>query len=99
MAGLNLPIKAIREQVASSLDMIVQVSRMRDGGRRVQYVTEVVGMEGDVITTQDLFKYEFIGEDENGKLMGEFKTSGVRPHFMTRAEYFGLGRALMEAMS
>ncbi len=99
MAGMNLPAKAIRTQISDALHMIVQVSRMRDGIRRVQYITEVVGMEGDVITTQDLFNYQFTGEDENGKLLGEFVCSGVRPHFYDRAEYFGLGRAVMEAMS
>ncbi|GHF11306.1 hypothetical protein GCM10017044_01310 [Kordiimonas sediminis] len=99
MAGLNLPPKAIREQIAGSLDMIVQVQRLRDGSRRTIYVTEVVGMEGDVITTQDLFKFQFTGEDESGKLIGEFRSTGVRPHFLTKADYFGLGRALMEAMS
>ncbi len=99
MAGLHLPAKAIREQIASSLDMIVQVQRMRDGGRRTTHVTEVVGMEGDVITTQDLFKFEFSGEDESGKLVGDFVSTGVRPHFLTKAEYFGLDRALMEAMN
>lgn len=99
MAGMNLPAKAIRTQIADALDMIVQVSRMRDGVRRVQYITEVVGMEGDIITTQDLFTYQFTGEDDSGKLLGQFNCSGVRPHFYDRAEYFGLGRALMEAMS
>jgi len=99
MAGLHLPAKAIREQIASSLDLIVQVQRMRDGGRRTTHVTEVVGMEGDVITTQDLFKYEFTGEDADGNLLGDFVSTGVRPHFLTNAEYFGLDRALMEAMN
>ncbi|WP_417449322.1 CpaF family protein [Kordiimonas sp.] len=99
MAGLHLPAKAIREQISSSLDLIVQVQRMRDGGRRTTHVTEVVGMEGDVITTQDLFKYEFTGEDESGRLVGSFNSTGVRPHFLTKAEYFGLERALMEAMN
>ncbi len=99
MAGLHLPAKAIREQISSSLDLIVQVQRMRDGGRRTTHVTEVVGMEGDVITTQDLFKYEFTGEDEGGNLIGDFVSTGVRPHFLTKAEYFGLDRALMEAMN
>lgn len=99
LAGINLPSKAVRTQIADALDIIVQVSRMRDGKRRVQYITEVVGMEGDVITTQDLFTYKFTGEDENGELVGEFVSTGVRPHFMERAEYFGLGRALMMAMS
>lgn len=99
MAGLHLPAKAIREQIAGSLDMIVQVQRMRDGGRRTTHVTEVVGMEGDVITTQDLFKFEFTGEDESGRLVGHFRSTGVRPHFLGKAEYFGLERALMEAMN
>ena len=99
MAGLHLPAKAIREQIASSLDMIVQVQRMRDGGRRTTHVTEVVGMEGDVITTQDLFRFEFTGEDESGRLVGDFISTGVRPHFLSSAEYFGLDRALMEAMN
>ncbi|UTW59830.1 CpaF family protein [Kordiimonas sp. SCSIO 12603] len=99
MAGLHLPAKAIREQISSSLDMIVQVQRMRDGGRRTTHVTEVVGMEGDVITTQDLFKYEFTGEDESGRLVGNWNSTGVRPHFLTKAEYFGLDRALMDAMN
>ncbi|RMD89978.1 MAG: CpaF family protein [Alphaproteobacteria bacterium] len=99
MAGLNLPPKAIREQIAGALDLIVQVSRMRDGGRRTVYVTEVVGMEGDVITTQDLFRFEWKGQDESGKLVGDWVSAGVRPHFMPRAEYFGLGRTLMQVMS
>ncbi len=99
MAGLHLPPKAIREQIAASLDLIVQVQRMRDGGRRTTHVTEVVGMEGEVITTQDLFKYEFTGEDEGGRLLGSFNSTGVRPHFLTNAEYFGLDRALMDAMN
>ncbi len=98
MGSTNLPQKAVRTQIASAVDLIIQVSRMRDGVRRIQAITEVVGMEGDVITTQDLFLYEFEGEDESGKLIGSFKSTGVRPHFTTKAEYFGLHRALMEAM-
>jgi pilus assembly protein CpaF len=98
MAGINLPTKAVRTQIASAVDLIIQVSRMRDGIRRVQYITEVVGMEGDVITTQDLFKYKFTGEDANGKLVGTWENSGVRPHFTPRAEYFGLDRSLLECM-
>jgi pilus assembly protein CpaF len=99
MGGINLPSKAVRTQIASAVQMIVQVSRMRDGMRRVTSVMEVVGMEGDVITTQDLFNFEFQGEDTEGRLLGEFKSTGLRPHFATRAEYFGLDRALLEAMS
>jgi len=98
MAGLNLPTKAIRTQIADALHMIVQVSRMRDGVRRVQYISEVVGMEEDVITTQDLFVYRFTGENDQGELQGEFQCTGVRPKFYDRAEYYGLGRSLMEAI-
>jgi pilus assembly protein CpaF len=99
LAGINLPAKAVRTQIADALDLVIQVARMRDGVRRVQYVTEVVGMEGDVVTTQDLFTYQFTGENEQGELTGEFLSTGIRPHFMERAEYFGLGRSLMMAMS
>ncbi|MDE3059704.1 MAG: CpaF family protein [Pseudomonadota bacterium] len=98
MAGVNLPSKAVRTQIAGAVNLIVQISRMRDGVRRVTHVTEVVGMEGDVIITQDLFTFEFKGEDENGKLMGEFKSSGIRPHAIHQAAYFGLDQAMMEAM-
>ncbi len=99
MAGVNLPSRAVRTQIASAVNMIVQISRMRDGIRRVTYITEIIGMEGDVITTQELFSYEFEGEDANGRLKGRFESSGLRPGFTPRAEYFGLDRALLEAMS
>jgi len=99
MAGVNLPSRAIRMQIAASINMIVQVSRMRDGVRRVTSVTEIVGMEGDIITTQDLFTYEFEGELPDGKLKGRFNSGGLRPHFTARAEYFGLDRALLEAVA
>ncbi len=98
MGNSNLPSRAVRMLIASAVDMIIQVSRMRDGGRRITYVTEVVGMEGDVITTQDLFTYEYLGEGEDGKLLGNFKSAGIRPHFHSKAEYHGLHRALSEAM-
>ena len=98
MAGINLAPKAVRTQIADALDMIVQVSRMRDGKRRIVSVTEVVGMEGEVITMQELYKYEMTGEDEGGMLKGNFLSSGLRPHFLKKAEYFGLGRPLMVAM-
>ncbi|MEQ8965145.1 MAG: CpaF family protein, partial [Azospirillaceae bacterium] len=98
MAGINLPAKAVRTQIASALDLIVQVSRMRDGKRRITHVVEVVGMEGDVITTQELYNFNFRGEDASGRLIGEFASSGLRPHFTPKAEYFGLGQALMEVM-
>jgi len=98
MAGINLPSKAVRTQIASAVNLIVQISRMRDGVRRVTHVTEIVGMEGDVIITQDLFTFEFKGEDDSGKLIGEFRSSGIRPHCTAQAAYFGLEQALIEAM-
>jgi len=98
MAGINLPAKAVRTQIAAAIDMIVQVSRMRDGMRRVTHIMEVVGMEGDVITTQDLFVFEYEGEDPDGKLRGTFRCSGLRPHFTPKAAYFGLERPLLEAV-
>jgi pilus assembly protein CpaF len=98
MAGINLPAKAVRTQIASAVDMVVQVSRMRDGVRRITTVTEVIGMEGEVIVTQDLFMFEFEGEDEDGKLKGSFRPAGVRPHFTPRAEYHGLDQALLEVV-
>ncbi|WP_422366641.1 CpaF family protein [Pelagibius sp.] len=98
MAGINLPARAVRTQIASALDMIVQVSRMRDGMRRITHVEEIVGMEGEIITTQNLFTYEFQGEGKDGLLLGNFKSSGLRPHFGPRAAYFGLDKPLLEAM-
>jgi len=98
MSGINLPAKAARTQVAAAIDMIVQVSRMRDGMRRITHVIEVVGMEGDVITTQDLFTFNYQGEDPDGRLRGEYVSSGLRPHFAPKAAYFGLDRALMEVI-
>ncbi|HXM85242.1 MAG TPA: ATPase, T2SS/T4P/T4SS family, partial [Stellaceae bacterium] len=98
MAGVNLPSRAIRQQIAAAVNLIVQISRMRDGIRRVVSITEIVGMEGDVITTQDLFTYQYEGQLNDGSLKGSFVSSGLRPHFMTRAEYFGLDRALLDAV-
>jgi pilus assembly protein CpaF len=98
MGVASLPPKAIRTQIAGSLQLIVQISRMRDGVRRVTHITEVMGMEGDVIITQDLFTYEFRGEAADGSLSGAFKSSGLRPYFLPRAAYYGLDKVLMEAM-
>ncbi len=98
MAGLNLPPKAIRTQIADAVNLIIQISRMRDGIRRITYITEVVGMEGDVVVTQDLYTFQYNGEDEHGKLKGDFVSSGLRPNFYDRAEYYGLGRTLMDCM-
>jgi pilus assembly protein CpaF len=98
MGGINLPSKAVRTQIASAIHLIAQVNRMRDGTRRVTHLVEVVGMEGDVITTQELFTYQFQGETGEGRLRGVFKPSGIRPAFLPRAEYYGLDRALLEAI-
>ncbi len=98
MTGINLPSKAVRTQIAAAVHMIVQVSRMRDGVRRITSIMEIVGMEGEVITTQDLFNYKYEGEQADGKLAGTFISAGLRPHFTPRAEYYGLDRALLEAI-
>ncbi len=98
MAGVKLPNEAVRAQIAGAVNMIVQISRMRDGVRRITRVTEIVGMEGEVVTTQDLFSFEFTGEDADGRLVGDYKSTGLRPHFAARAQHFGLERALVEAM-
>ena len=98
MAGFDLPPRAIKQMLAGSINLIIQINRMRDGMRRVTHVTEVVGMEGEVIITQDLFKYEFEGEDNDGKLLGKFKGTGLRPNFMPKAQYYGLDKALLSAI-
>jgi pilus assembly protein CpaF len=98
MSGINLPSRAVRTQIASAVHMICQVNRMRDGHRRITHLMEVVGMEGDIITTQELFTYQFQGEGSDGKLRGAFQSSGIRPAFLPRAEYFGLDRALLEVI-
>ena len=98
MAGVSLTGKAVRTQIVGAVNLIVQVSRMRDGIRRVTHVTEIIGMEGDVVTTQDLFTYDYEGENRDGTLKGQYKSSGVRPHFIKRAAYFGLDRPLQQAM-
>ena len=98
MGGFTLPPKATREQISSALNVIVQASRLRDGTRKVTHVTEVVGMEGDVITLQDLFVYEYEGEDSEGGVIGHHRPTGLRPVFWERARYFGLERKLAEAL-
>ncbi len=99
MAVGNLPQKAIRSQIVGAINLVIQVSRMRDGIRRVTHISEIVGMEGDIITMQDLFNYEYHGENRDGSLLGAFKSSQLRPFFVQRAAYFGLDRALIAAMT
>jgi pilus assembly protein CpaF len=98
MTGINLPSKAVRTQIAAAVHLIAQVNRMRDGVRRVTHIMEVVGMEGDTITTQELFTFQFQGETADGTLRGVFKSSGIRPFFLPRAEYYGLDRPLLEVI-
>lgn len=90
MSGMEIPIKAIREQVASALNIIVQQSRMRDGSRKITNITEVVGMEGDIVTLQDLFYYKSEGLDSNGKLKGSFLATGIRPGFLEKLSGNGI---------
>ncbi|PLX38725.1 MAG: protein kinase [Hyphomicrobiales bacterium] len=99
MGGYNLPSRTVREMIVSSVDVIVQASRLRDGSRRITHITEVVGMEGDVIITQDLFVYDMMGEDAQGKIVGRHRSTGVgRPYFWDRARYFGEENRLAAAL-
>jgi pilus assembly protein CpaF len=91
MAGIELPIRAIRDQVASALDLIVQVARLKDGSRRVVAMTEVEGMESDVITLQDLFIFDFgAGRDESGRFLGRLCSTGLRPKFTEHLQDMGI---------
>lgn len=90
MSGMNLPIKAIRDQVASAVDLIVQQSRLMDGSRRITHITEVQGMEGDVIILQDIFKFEQKGLDSKGKVKGEFVSTGIMPKFVQKLKEKGI---------
>jgi len=99
MGNVNLPIRAIRGQMTSALDLIVQTERMRDGVRRVTEVVEVVGMEEDVITLTNLFTFHYQGENQDGSLRGGFESSRVRPRFLPRLEYFGLANAFLETLN
>ena len=98
MGGFNLPAKVVREQIAGAINVIVQAARLRDGSRKITHITEIQGMEGDVITLQDLYVYEIQGEDDNGKLVGEHKPTGLRPLFSDRVKYFGREQDLFEAL-
>jgi pilus assembly protein CpaF len=97
MGDIKIPKEAISRQIAESIDLIVQVKRLRDGSRRTTGITEVIGMEGDVIVTQDLFNFEYLDEDEDGKIIGEFRPSGLRPYTLEKARQFGLDQAFLEA--
>jgi pilus assembly protein CpaF len=98
MANLNLPLKAIRMHVASALDLVVHIERMRDGIRRVQSIVEIVGIEGDIITTRELFTFHYHGERGDGTIEGKFESTRMRPDFLARAARIGLGRQLLDAL-
>jgi pilus assembly protein CpaF len=98
MGGFNLPARAMREQISSAINIIVQASRLRDGSRKITHVTEVLGMQGDLVNLQDLFVFEIEGEDANGNIIGRHKPTGLRPIFWDKARYFGLEEKLAQAI-
>jgi len=100
MGGFALPVKTIREMIVGSIDVIIQASRLRDGSRKITHVTEVVGMEGEVVTLQNLIVYDVVGEDANGKLIGRHRSTGIaRPRFWDRALYYKEENRLAEALA
>ena len=98
MGNVGLPSKSIRQQIVAAVDIIIQLERQRDGGRRVTQITEVCGMEGEVVTLNDIFQLEFTGEGSDGRLIGRYKVSGARPACQERLAYFGLDRAWKAAL-
>ena len=99
MGGYSLPQKTVREIIVGSVDVVIQAARLRDGSRRITHVTEIIGMEGDVIITQDLILYNIKGEDTSGRLIGEHVSTGIgRPHFWDRARYYGEEQRLAAAL-
>src|SRR5690606_6765859 len=97
MSDIKVPKEAISRQIADSVDLIIQVKRLRDGSRRVTNVTEVIGMEGPVIVTQELFKFEYLDEGSDGKIVGEYRSMGLRPYTLEKARQFGFDQAYLEA--
>jgi pilus assembly protein CpaF len=98
MATVNLPARAIRTQIAAAVDLIIQIERMRDGVRRVSQVSDICGMEGEVITMNDVASFEYGGENASGAIVGQYHTAGSRPSFAPRLAYFGLENAWMDAL-
>ncbi|MAF68327.1 MAG: protein kinase [Micavibrio sp.] len=98
MGNLNIPTAAVREQIAAAVNVIIQVQRLRDGSRKVTHVSEITGMEGEVITMQDLFTLDILGEDEDGKLITEQKSTGLRPKFFDNARTYGVDQLVLDAM-
>jgi pilus assembly protein CpaF len=98
MANLNLPLKAVRMHVASALNLVVHIERMRDGIRRVQSIVEIAGMEGDIITARELFTFQYRDERDDGRIEGTFESTRMRPDFAARAARFGLEQELLDAL-
>ncbi|MPZ55798.1 MAG: CpaF family protein [Rhizobiales bacterium] len=99
MGGFSLPSRTIREMICASVDVVIQAARLRDGSRRITHISEVVGMEGDVIITQDIFVYDMLGEDAKGNIIGRHSSTGIgRPRFWDRAQYYGEEKRLAAAL-
>ena len=99
MGGYSLPAKTVREMISGSIDVIIQAARLRDGSRRITHITEVLGMEGDVIITQDLMRYEMMGEDAAGRIIGQHRSTGIgRPNFWDRARYYNEDKRLAASL-
>jgi pilus assembly protein CpaF len=99
MGGFSLPSRTIREMITASVDVVIQAARLRDGSRKITHITEVMGMEGDVITTQEVFVYDMTGEDANGNILGRHRSTGIgRPRFWDRARYYGEEKRLAAAL-
>jgi pilus assembly protein CpaF len=90
MAGFELPVRAIREQIQSAIHVVIQIARFPDGSRKVTAVAEISGMEGQIVTMQDLFRFEQTGIDTDGRVLGELRTTGIRPRFVEKFEVSGI---------
>jgi pilus assembly protein CpaF len=90
MANLDLPERAMRQQIASAINVVIQVSRLSDGSRKLMQVSEIVGMEGDIITMQDIFVYEREGVGDHDRVLGQFRATGIRPRFSDRLKSYGI---------
>src|SRR5439155_21599373 len=98
MANANLPMRAIRGQIVSAVDLLIHTERMRDGVRRVVEVAYVAGLEGEMISLGSLFTFKYLGENVDGTLRGRFEPSPARPACLSRLEYFGLGKAFLDTL-
>jgi pilus assembly protein CpaF len=99
MGGFSLSARTIREMSATSVDVVVQTQRLRDGSRRITHITEVIGMESDVVTTQDIFVFDILGEDQHGRILGRHRSTGIaRPRVWERARYYGEENKLAAAL-